>query len=81
VIFVIVGERQAPRSGLGGNLVCSTIDELTLRLGKSTRKREEPAEVDGMDNCSSIYYKILHIKLKLILSIRELMSRRELWLG
>jgi len=34
VIFVMVVGRRVGKWGLGGNRVFSTIDELTLRLGK-----------------------------------------------
>ena len=40
------------KRGLAGNRICSTIDELTFRLGKLTGKREDVDEVDGMDSCS-----------------------------
>ena len=40
------------KRGLGGNRICSTIDELTLRLGKLTGNREDIDEADGMDSYS-----------------------------
>ena len=49
VIFVLVGGRRAGNRLLEGNRDCSTIDELTLRVGKCTGKWEDPEAADGID--------------------------------
>ena len=49
VIFVLVGGRQAGNRLLEGNCDCSTIDELTLMVGKCTAKWKDLEAADGID--------------------------------